>query len=155
MNKNTISWNEVLANPEVKAEYDLLECEFSLMRKLIALRGSTGLTQREFAKRVGMKQSQLARIESGKQIPKLETLAKLAASAGYAIEIRFIPNQENEAGKIKRLPIIVADVEVIQSTSDGNTIKNGTEKSYVSAPTEPCQSYNICDREKSSSPLTP
>ncbi|NEO66429.1 MAG: helix-turn-helix transcriptional regulator, partial [Moorea sp. SIO4G2] len=48
-------------------------------------------TQREFAQRLGMKQSQLARIESGKQVPKLQTLAKLAASAGYAIELKFTP----------------------------------------------------------------
>lgn len=99
MKQQPITWesirDRVLADPEVKAEYDALEAEFNLASRAIAIRASTGLNQREFAERVGMKQSQLARIESGKQIPKLETLAKLAAAAGYAVEVNFIPLDEN------------------------------------------------------------
>jgi transcriptional regulator with XRE-family HTH domain len=100
-----ISWDSirdrVLANPEVKAEYDALEAEFELASRAIAIRASTGLTQREFAERVGMKQSQIARIESGTQIPKLETLAKLAAAAGYAVEVNFIPLQDKQLPELK------------------------------------------------------
>jgi transcriptional regulator with XRE-family HTH domain len=124
MSDNTVSWDdiraEVLAHPAVKAEYDALEAEFSMASQLIALRASTGLTQREFAERVGMKQSQLARIESGKQIPKLETLAKLAAAAGYRIEVNFIAIAKRcceaqiegkEAPEIKPLRIAVPDTD--------------------------------------------
>jgi transcriptional regulator with XRE-family HTH domain len=124
MTDNTVSWDdiraEVLADPAVKAEYDALEAEFSIASQLIALRATTGLTQREFAERVGMKQSQLARIESGKQIPKLETLAKLAAAAGYRIEVNFIAIAKRcceaqiegkEAPEIKPLRIAVPDMD--------------------------------------------
>ncbi len=124
MSDNTVSWDdiraEVLAHPAVKAEYDALEAEFSMASQLIALRASTGLTQREFAERVGMKQSQLARIESGKQIPKLETLAKLAAAAGYRIEVNFIAIAKRcceaqiegkEAPELKPLRIAVPDMD--------------------------------------------
>jgi transcriptional regulator with XRE-family HTH domain len=64
-----------------------------------------GLTQREFASRVGIKQSQLARIESGKQTPKLKTLAKLAAVAGYEVEVNLVPVEEKqkEGAKLLRL----------------------------------------------------
>ena len=115
MSDNTISWDdiraEVLADPEVKAEYEALEDEYSLATQLIALRATTGLTQREFAQVVGMKQSQLARIESGKQFPKLETLAKLAAAAGYRIEVNFIPFKDKEAPELKPLQIAVPDMD--------------------------------------------
>jgi transcriptional regulator with XRE-family HTH domain len=98
MTHRPISWDSirdrVLADPEVKAEYDALEAEFELASRAIAIRASTGLTQREFAERVGMKRSQIARIESGKSIPKLETWAKLAAAVGYAVEVNFIPLDE-------------------------------------------------------------
>jgi DNA-binding XRE family transcriptional regulator len=84
-----VSWNDirqqVLDNPEVQAEYDALEEEFKLARQIIFLRKASGLSQREFATLVGMKQPQLARIESGKQSPKLETIVKLAAGAGYEV----------------------------------------------------------------------
>lgn len=98
MKQQLITWglirDRALANPEVKAEYDALEDEFERANRAIAIRASTGINQREFAERVGMKRSQIARIESGKSIPKLETLAKLAAAAGYAVEVNFIPLDE-------------------------------------------------------------
>jgi transcriptional regulator with XRE-family HTH domain len=115
MSDNTISWDDlradVLADPTVKAEYEALEAEFSIASQVIAIRATTGLTQREFAERVGMKQSQLARIESGKQIPKLETLAKLAAAAGYRVEVNFIAIAGKEAPEIKPLRINLSDIE--------------------------------------------
>jgi transcriptional regulator with XRE-family HTH domain len=117
MTENTIPWDDIraklLADPAVKAEYEVLKDEFNIASQLIALRSITGLTQREFAQVVGMKQSQLARIESGKQIPKLETLAKLAASAGYAVEVHFIsltPNQDKETENLNPLRIPVPEV---------------------------------------------
>ncbi|WP_404785420.1 helix-turn-helix domain-containing protein [Altericista sp. CCNU0014] len=106
---NTISWDsvraEILAKPAVKAEYDALETEFDVARHVIALRKATGLNQRDFADRVGIKQPQLARIESGKQMPKLETLMKLAAGAGYAIEVHFVSADESSVPKIDPLHI--------------------------------------------------
>jgi ribosome-binding protein aMBF1 (putative translation factor) len=100
MTANTVSWNsirdEILANPDVKAEYEALSPEFEFAQTLITLREGLGLTQREFAAKVGMKQSQLARIESGQQTPKLQTLARLAAAAGYKIEVNLIPIGEQK-----------------------------------------------------------
>lgn len=121
MTDNTISWDSVradfLADPAVKAAYDALEAQYHTASRLIALRAATGMTQREFAERVGMKQSQLARIESGKQIPKLETLAKLAAAAGYAVEVHFISSQGKRGRKIKPLRITVADIDDTNSSN--------------------------------------
>jgi transcriptional regulator with XRE-family HTH domain len=106
---NTISWDsvrtEILVDPSVKAEYDALETEFDVARHIIALRKATGLNQRDFADRVGIKQPQLARIESDKQMPKLETLMKLAAAAGYAIKVHFVPADQSPVPKIDPLRI--------------------------------------------------
>ncbi|WP_414528449.1 MULTISPECIES: helix-turn-helix domain-containing protein [Nostocales] len=109
MTNNTISWDsirdEVLADPEVKAEYEALETEFQFARRVIALRKASGLNQRDFAELVGIQQPQLARIESGKQVPKFETLAKLASGAGYAVEIRFVPTKGKRRQKVQPLTI--------------------------------------------------
>ena len=103
----TITWDsvrdEILADSEVKTEYDALKNEFELAKAIITLREKVGLTQREFAAKVGMKQSQLARIESGKQTPKLNTLAKLAAVAGYEVEVNLIPSENKKEAQIKLL----------------------------------------------------
>ena len=106
-NNNPITWDsireKILSDPEVKAEYNALNAEFEIARTIITLREKVGLTQREFAAKVGMKQSQLARIESGKQIPKLQTLAKLAAVAGYEVEVNLIPMGEKTEHQIESL----------------------------------------------------
>jgi DNA-binding XRE family transcriptional regulator len=105
MTANTITWDsirdKILSDPQVKAEYDALSPEFELARAIITLREGIGLTQREFAAKVGMKQSQLARIESGKQTPKLKTLAKLAAAAGYEVEVNLVPVEGEHEGNAK------------------------------------------------------
>jgi transcriptional regulator with XRE-family HTH domain len=117
MTTDTITWDsvrdEILSVPEVKAEYDALSSEFELARAVITLREGIGLTQREFAAKVGMKQSQLARIESGKQTPKLKTLAKLAAVAGYEVEINLIPVKGEHEEKVK--PLRLTPNELVNS----------------------------------------
>lgn len=114
MTANTINWDsvrdEILADSEVKAEYDALAPEFELARAVIALRDEVGLTQREFAERVGMKQSQLARIESGKQTPKLKTLAKLAAAAGYEVEVNLVPMAKGSEKAAKSLRLTSSEL---------------------------------------------
>lgn len=109
MTADTITWDSIrdniLSDPEVKTEYDALNYEFELIKTVITLREKIGLSQRQFAAKVGMKQSQLARIESGRQMPKLKTLAKLAAAAGYNMEINFIPTKIENKDDTKSLLI--------------------------------------------------
>ena len=57
-----------------------------------------------------MKQSQLARIESGKQTPKLKTLAKLAAAAGYEVEVNLVPVEGEHEEKVKPLRLTVNEL---------------------------------------------
>lgn len=106
--------DSVLADPEVKAEHDALENEFNVARVVIVLRTQSGLTQRELAERIGIKQPQLARIESGKQLPKLETFALLADGAGYKIEANFVPKTGKKRSQ-KIEPIKVAPRELVNA----------------------------------------
>ena len=52
--------------------------EFDLARELIAARVRAGLTQAEVAERMGTTQSVVARLESGAQMPSMNTLLKFA-----------------------------------------------------------------------------
>lgn len=54
---------------------------------LISLREKLGLTQRQMAEKTGMKQPMLARIESGKNSPKLKTVTKMLKPLGYSLAI--------------------------------------------------------------------
>ena len=65
----TVNFREVLKeelkDPEFKAQYDALEDEYKAIEALIDARNEAGLTQSEVAKRMGITQSAVARIESG------------------------------------------------------------------------------------------
>lgn len=87
---------KLLSDPKVKAHYDNLKPEFDIAKELISMRQRLGLTQRGLAEKAGIKQPQLARIESGKQSPRLDTLMSIAASVGYSVEIRLVPSTKDE-----------------------------------------------------------
>ena len=80
------SWREVratvLAGPNVLQAYQELAPRFAVVRQLIAHREQHGWSQRELADRAGMKQPQLARLETGQVEPKLDTLERLAKAMG-------------------------------------------------------------------------
>ena len=65
------------------------EAEFSLAAQLIGARVRAGLTQEELAQRMGTTQSAIARLESGKRLPGVRTLEKLAIATGTRLVVRF------------------------------------------------------------------
>ena len=82
---------EQLKDPEVKAEYDALEPEFSIMQALINARKDSGLTQKQLAEKTGIAQADISKLESGNANPSLRTLQRIAEGMGMRIKIEFQP----------------------------------------------------------------
>ncbi|MFW6057091.1 MAG: helix-turn-helix domain-containing protein [Chloroflexota bacterium] len=99
---------ELLADEEVKAEYDRLEAEFSLRRAIIQLRKSSGMTQQAVAEKLGTRQSALSRLEAGRTNVSIGFLAKVAEVTGYELEVCFRPKGEDRGGKRIEAPIPAA-----------------------------------------------
>jgi len=81
---------ELLKNKEFKKEYDVLELEYEIIKKLIELRIREDLTQDELAKRIGIPKSNISRFENGKHSPTIATLTKFAAGLNKKIVIQLI-----------------------------------------------------------------
>jgi ribosome-binding protein aMBF1 (putative translation factor) len=81
---------KMLADHEVREAYDSLRDEFDLARELIAARTRAGLTQAELAARMGTSQSVVARLESGAQMPSVNTLLKFAKATGSRPIIKLL-----------------------------------------------------------------
>ena len=83
---------KALGNAEVKAEYDKLGDEFTLLDEFLRARASQGLTQAQVAEKIGTTQSAVARMESGsgKHSPSLATLSRYAEALGCKLEIRLV-----------------------------------------------------------------
>ena len=81
--------NRKIQNPEFKAAWEDSEAEYNLIRAMIKVRKSVGLTQEQLSARTGIDQAILSRIENGKANPSIGTLQKLAKGLGKRLVIEF------------------------------------------------------------------
>lgn len=58
-------------DPEYDAAYKTIEAEYQLVDQLIAARKASGLSQVELAKKVGVSQQAISRLENKRQMPTL------------------------------------------------------------------------------------
>lgn len=79
----------ILANPEARAEYEAQAPEYQIAHELIAARTRAGLTQAEIAERMHTTQSTIARLESGRTMPSIRTLARYAEATGSRAVVRL------------------------------------------------------------------
>lgn len=70
-----------------KAQLAQIEFEVQLIGKLIEAREKKGLSQRELSKLSGVKQPAIARLESLKSTPQIDTLFKILSPLGYKLDI--------------------------------------------------------------------
>ena len=80
---------ELLKDPEVKKEYDNMRAEFDIIKAIIVARNEQKLTQKELAKRAGLRQANISRMESGTYNPSVKTLKLLAKGLGKELHIEF------------------------------------------------------------------
>jgi ribosome-binding protein aMBF1 (putative translation factor) len=76
-----------------------IEFEVELIGKLIEARASKGLTQEQLAAAAGLKQSAVARLESLKATPQIDTLIKVLTPMGYKLDI--VPDDSKAALEIR------------------------------------------------------
>ena len=75
---------------EVLVERQKERVKNQILTSYINLRKERGITQQEIADRTGIKRTNVARIESGKNAPTIEVLVKLAAALYMELEIRLV-----------------------------------------------------------------
>ena len=85
---------ELLKNPEVKAEYEALEPEFNIIQAMIDARREQEMTQEELSRRTGITQADISRIENGTRNPSLEMVKRLAKGLGMRLKLELIPQQK-------------------------------------------------------------
>lgn len=81
---------QLLKNKEFRKAYDALGPEFELIAMIIEKRIKKGLTQAALARKVGTKQSAIARLESGAYNPSMAFLEKIAKALGGRLSISIL-----------------------------------------------------------------
>lgn len=78
-----------MQNEEFRKEYNDLNPKYELIKEIIRERNEQNLTQKQFADRVGIKQSNISRLESGNYNPSMDFLQKIAQALGKELHIEF------------------------------------------------------------------
>ena len=93
-----MTWKEhkrqLMKDPDFRKEYAALEPEYKLAAALIQLRLSKGLTQEELASVLNTKQASIARLESGRSLPSLSMVKKVADVLDAEVEIKLQPRHQ-------------------------------------------------------------
>lgn len=84
---------EALKDKKLRRAYDALGPQFEVIESLIERRLEKGFTQLELAKRVGTKQSSIARLESGTYNPSLDFLKKVTHALDARLKITVMGRQ--------------------------------------------------------------
>ena len=79
------------------------------MNLVVRLRRITGLTQSALAALAGTSQPTIAAYETGTKRPSLRTLQRLAAAAGLAVHVTFVPHLTREDRRSLALHERIAD----------------------------------------------
>ena len=82
---------EQLNDPALRAEYEALEPEFTIIQAMIDARKSAGLTQKQLSERTGIAQADISKLENGSANPSLRTLRRLASGLGMKLKVEFLP----------------------------------------------------------------
>lgn len=83
---------EELRDPQVRREYERTAFANAVAIRIIRYRAEHGLSQTALARRVGMRQPAIARLEAGEHEPSLATLARLAQGLGIDFSIDITPS---------------------------------------------------------------
>jgi transcriptional regulator with XRE-family HTH domain len=86
-----------LQDPEVRAAYEDLEPAY----QVACLRIEQGMTQEELARKVGTRQPNIARLESGRRTPSLGLLRRVAEALGARLIVRIEPPKEDKRLDLK------------------------------------------------------
>jgi len=86
------TWNDYkehvkAIDPEGKKDIEELEVLASIVSAIIEKRNELGLSQRELASICGIPQSSVARIETFKTIPNLDTILKIMQPLGLKLSV--------------------------------------------------------------------
>ena len=79
-----------MRNPEIKKHYDEYGKQLEIAYQVLQLRKKQKMSQAKLAKKIGTKQSNIARMESGQQNFTTETLQKIAVVFKRTLRIEFV-----------------------------------------------------------------
>ena len=91
---------EMLKDPYFKELYELDQQKLEVVKKIIAYRIKHKLSQRQLAKKLGVSQQHISKIENS-EFSSMETLEKVLKGIGYTVRIQVVPLSNKAKNRLK------------------------------------------------------
>lgn len=112
-------WENLKAtNENTKRTIETSEKVISIIRKITEARIRLNISQRDLAKKCGIQQPALARIETFKTIPKINTLIKIAECVNISIEA-LNEQQKSDILKVSQFASVVMNLSYATENNGG------------------------------------
>ena len=85
---------EQLKDEEFKEEYKKISPELDIIKAMLDARKLQNLTQEELAKKTGIDQADISKLENGARNPTINLLKRLAEGLGMDLKIEFVPKMQ-------------------------------------------------------------
>lgn len=129
------SWKEakkrLLENSEFVSELEKAAPELQALRQLIGLRKRKKMSQQILAQRTGMRQSHIARLESGEIRPSIQMLKRYANGLEQVLSLNIVPKEEF-FNKNESITYDLNSVEYGEAINIDNHLKHIWTKEYKS-----------------------
>ena len=79
---------KIQQDPDFRKEYHKIKEEYHLIDQVKKARQSSGMTQKELAKKVGVSQQVISRFENEKHVPKLDNFLKILSGLDLELSIK-------------------------------------------------------------------
>lgn len=104
----------LLEDPEIRDDWERTALARAIANQVIRYRIDNGLSQRQLAKRLGVSQGLVGRLELGEHEPRFSTLQTLSRTLGIRFTIAIYPHGAEPACRFT-----AADSRVERATSNG------------------------------------
>lgn len=102
---------EKLKDPYFKELYELEEQKLNVVKRIVDYRIKNNLTQGQLAKRIGITQQYISKIENG-EFSNVAVLEKVLLSIGFKVKLEVVPLQKRIRDQILKLHSIRINPQV-------------------------------------------
>ncbi|SHF19577.1 helix-turn-helix transcriptional regulator [Caloramator proteoclasticus] len=110
--KNVWNFIDEISDDEEKDYFELDDILYNISMKIFDYRTSNGLTQKQLAEKLGIKQSMVSKLESGEYNPTIEQLWKISKKLGWKFNVIFEESNSIEANVWDEVDIQSEDLDI-------------------------------------------